>query len=193
MRITRIKPVYNKFGKLKGYIDKYTSEEYGFPVIISSKRNPYAKGWFMANQEAIVYLAQDREIKGETYKVLLLLLGNLEFENWIKISITEIANQINIDRSNASKAIKILEQKEIIERGKKIGRFYEFRLSPYLCWKGKVKTLEEYRQQEENKRLENLKFNEEIKKNKKIENLTKKYKIPFEELMECLESYKTIQ
>ncbi len=32
MAVTRLKPLYDKIGKLKGYVDKYTGEEYGFPV-----------------------------------------------------------------------------------------------------------------------------------------------------------------
>lgn len=193
MGITRIKPLYDKFGKLKGYIDKYTNEEYGLPVIVFSKENPYSKGWFMANQEAMINLAQDKEIKGETHKVFLLICGYLEFENWIKISITEIANKLNIDRSNASKSIKILEKKEIIERGKKVGRFYEFRLSPYISWKGKVKTLNQYRKEEKEKEKKELINNIDLKKNRIIQEIANKYEIPFEEFIKCLEIYKNIQ
>jgi hypothetical protein len=29
-----MKPLYDKTGKLKGYVDKYTGEEFGFPVIV---------------------------------------------------------------------------------------------------------------------------------------------------------------
>ena len=31
MVVTRLKPLYDKIGKLKGYVDKYTGEESAFP------------------------------------------------------------------------------------------------------------------------------------------------------------------
>jgi hypothetical protein len=34
-------PVCRDKGNLKGYVDKYTDEEFGFPVIVGRKRNPY--------------------------------------------------------------------------------------------------------------------------------------------------------
>ena len=34
MPVTRLRPLYDKEGKVKGYLDKYTGEEYGFPVIV---------------------------------------------------------------------------------------------------------------------------------------------------------------
>ncbi len=50
MPVTRIKPLYNLKGNLIGYVDKYTGEEYGFPVIVGRKKNPYSKDWIMNNQ-----------------------------------------------------------------------------------------------------------------------------------------------
>jgi hypothetical protein len=71
MSITKLKPFYDQSGRLKGYVDKYTGEEYGFPVIVGRKRNPYEKGWVMNSQEALEMVAKDKEIKGETYRLLV--------------------------------------------------------------------------------------------------------------------------
>jgi hypothetical protein len=43
--------------------------------------------------------------------------------------------------------MKVLETKEIILRGPKVGRSYAFMLNPEFGWKGKVKNLDEYRKQ----------------------------------------------
>ena len=147
MAVTRLKPLYDQAGKLKGYVDKYTGEEFGFPVIVGRKRSPYKKGWVMNSQEALEIVAKDKDIKGETYRVLFFICARLDFENWVQISITEIANELGMHQPDVSKAMKVLENKEIILRGPKVGRSYAFMLNPDFGWKGKVKNLDEYRKQ----------------------------------------------
>jgi len=186
MSITYIKPLYNEYGKLKGYIDKYTGKEYSFPIILIDKRNPYSKGWFMNNQETSILLAKDKDIKGQTHRILRFIEGILDFENWIHISISQIAKELEMYRPDVSKAMKLLQQKEIILQGPKIGKSYTYMLNPTFGWKGKVKNLEKYRQEKEKERTENLK-NKNKNTNNKIEILSKKYNIPIKELKECLE------
>ena len=157
MAVTRLKPLYDKEGRLKGYVDKYTGEEYGFPVIVGRKRNPYRKGWVMNSQEAMIILAKDKDIKGETHRVLWFIGGILDFENWVQLSVTEIAEELELKQPNVSRAIKLLEKKEIIIRGPKVGRSYAFMLNPHFGWKGKVKNLDEYRQKEDNQWLKKQK------------------------------------
>jgi DNA-binding transcriptional regulator GbsR (MarR family) len=148
MPVTRIKPLYDRTGKLKGYVDKYTGEEFGFPVIVGRKRNPYEKGWVMNSQEALEIVAKDKDIKGETYRVLFFICARLDFENWVQISVTEIAQELDLKQPHVSRAMKVLEDKQIILRGPKVGRSYAFMLNPDFGWKGKVTNLEDYRRQE---------------------------------------------
>jgi DNA-binding transcriptional regulator GbsR (MarR family) len=166
MAVTRLKPLYNRAGKLKGYVDKYTGEEYGFPVIVGRKRNPYGNGWVMNSQDAAILLAKDKDIKGETHRVLWLIIGILDFQNWVQLSATEIAKELKMHRSHISRAIKILEEKEIILRGPKVGRSYAFMLNPEFGWKGKVKNLDDYRrdrEERENSRKNRQRFEENLK------------------------------
>ncbi len=162
MAVTRLKPLYDKMGKLKGYVDKYTGEEFGFPVIVGRKRNPYGKGWVMNSQEALEIVAKDKDIKGETYRVLFFICARLDFENWVQISITEIAKELGMHQPDVSKAMKVLEEKEIILRGPKVGRSYAFMLNPEFGWKGKVKNLDEYRKERDD--IEHREKNEQERK-----------------------------
>ncbi len=176
MAVTRLKPLYDEMGKLKGYVDKYTGEEFGFPVIIGRKRNPYGKGWVMNSQDAAILLAKDRDIKGETHRVLWIIIGILDFENWVQLSVTEIAKELTMHRPDVSKAMKVLEEKEIILRGPKVGRSYAFMLNPEFGWKGKVKNLDEYRKErDELERRE--KKRERTQNNLKLVKLSKEDKI----------------
>ncbi len=200
MSVTRIKPIFNKQGKLEGYEDIHTGEKYGFPVIVGRKKSPYLEGWVMNNQEAMRILAKDKDIKGETHRVLWYIGGILDFENWVHISITEIAEELELHRQNVSRAIKLLEKKEIILRGPKVGRSHTFMLNPYFGWKGKVKNLEKYREDryknkecsqkisvEEPKNLETRKISEF---SKEIQSFSKKYDIPLEKAEQILKDQK---
>ncbi len=173
MAVTRIKPLYDKRGRLKGYVDKYTGEEYGFPVIVGRKRNPYTKGWVMNSQEAMLALAKDKDIKGETHRVLWFIGGILDFENWVQLSITEIGKELDLKQQSVSRAMKVLEEKEIILRGPKVGRSYAFMLNPEFGWKGKVKNLDEYRKEREDREIQQ-RNRERYEENLKSVKLSKK-------------------
>jgi biotin operon repressor len=104
-----------------GSIDLLTGELIeGFPVWVGVKSSPYGNRWFMTNQK-------------------------LDFENWIYVSQTEIAEILNMKRQQVSRAIKLLEKKGILLRSPKIGRSYGYRLNPYYGWKGKSKKLQNAR------------------------------------------------
>ncbi len=173
MAVTRLKPLYDREGKIKGYVDKYTGEDYGFPVVCGRKRNPYGNGWVMNSQDAAILLAKDKDIKGETHRVLWFIIGILDFENWVQLSVTEIAKELKMHRPDVSKAMKVLEGKEVILRGPKVGRSYAFMLNPDFGWKGKVKNLDDYRKQKEDE--EKQQKNREIyEKNLQLVEISKK-------------------
>jgi predicted transcriptional regulator len=77
--------------------------------------------------------------------VLIYLFGRLDFENWIHVSQTEIAEILNMKRQQISRAIKLLEKKGILLRSPKIGRSYGYRLNPYYGWKDKSNKLQNAR------------------------------------------------
>ena len=206
MAVTRLKPLYDKVGKLKGYVDKYTGEEFGFPVIVGRKRNPYGKGWVMNSQEAMVAVAKDKDIKGETHRVLWFIGGILDFENWVQLSITEIGNELDLKQQAVSRAIKVLEDKQIILRGPKVGRSYAFMLNPEFGWKGKVKNLENYRRKKEDNHIRDIKDSQEnickkvtnrvTEKIKKyppeVNQLSQQFDIPSEKLEKLLSYFQNI-
>ncbi len=208
MAVTRLKPLYDKAGKLKGYVDKYTGEEFGFPVIVGRKRNPYGKGWVMNSQEALEIVAKDKDIKGETYRVLFFICARLDFENWVQLSITEIGNELNLKQQSVSRAMKVLEEKEIILRGPKVGRSYAFMLNPEFGWKGKVKNLDDYRKQREDRenhlkalaskgktpRTSSKQIAKKVREHSpEINQLSKQFDIPTEKLEKLLSYFQGIQ
>ncbi len=129
----------------------------GVIVYCGVKHNPYSTGWVMNSQEALEVIAKDKEITGGTHRVLWFIVARLDFENWIQISQQEICKELEMKKQNVSSAIKLLEQKEIILRGPKVGRSYAFRLNPHFGWKGDVKNLNDYRRKRDDQWLKEKK------------------------------------
>jgi hypothetical protein len=120
-----------------GQVDLETGELLkGVTVFVKIKRSPYLE-FFMANQEALLALAQDKEITGECFRVLFVLLTELDYENYIYIPQKEIGKKLGIRPQNVHRAVKVLLKKGILlsnERG--------YRLSHNFGWKGDVRKLE---------------------------------------------------
>jgi len=114
----------------------------GVAVWISPKvRGPYGRKWFMQSQDAVLLLAQDKELAGQPTRVLLYLLARLDFENFIYVKQTDIAEALEITAPRVSTAIAILTSKGILLRGPKVGHSFAWRLNPNFGWKGKVTNL----------------------------------------------------
>ena len=125
-----------------GTIDLDTGEvlEEGIPVWIGRKPK-ITDRWFMAFQEAFEQLAKDRDLTDEHRRMLFYLMSRLDFDNYIQVAQKDIAEALVMKKSNVSRAIKLLEEKNIILRGPKVARSNTFRLSTTLGWKGNIKSL----------------------------------------------------
>ena len=127
-----------------GTIDLDTGEVLteGIPIWIGRKPR-INNGWFMAFQDAFEILSKDRELTGEANRVLLYLFSRLDFDNFIQVQQSDIAQALDLKKQNVNRCIRILSKKEIILKGPKIGRSSSFRLNPNFGWKGKVSSLRE--------------------------------------------------
>ena len=123
-------------------IDVETGEvlEAGTLVYLPS-RPKLREGWIMTFQDAFVKLAADRTLKGEQLRVLLYLIGRLDFENWVHVPQTEIAEVFGLHAPHVSRAIAALTSKGLLTRGPKLGRVGTLRLSLNVGWKGCVSSL----------------------------------------------------
>ncbi len=108
-------------------------------------RDKLKEDWFMAFSEAFKSLAKDRDLRGEPRSILDYLFSILSFENFIAIEQSHISKDLNIDKANVSKSIKILIDKGILEKGPKIGKTWSYKLNPFYAWKGSVKNLQDAR------------------------------------------------
>lgn len=104
-------------------------------MFFPKRQNGFREGWIAMAQNALVALAQ-ADLGDQARRVLFVILGKLDFENYILISQSEIAETIGMKRANVSAAIARLEAEGIILRGPKAGRSATFRLNPSYGWKG---------------------------------------------------------
>ena len=134
--------VNTKTGKVK---DGY------FIYVAHPKAKIRNERWFMTFQDSLEIIATDADLTGQTLKVMLLLMGNLEFENYITIKQVSIAEKLKIDKADVSKAMKLLVDKSIILKVKE-GTTTGYKLNPNYGWKGKVENRKEAQtKMEENK------------------------------------------
>ena len=113
--------VTNDEGNVKGY----------FPL----KSKSLGRDWIALYQKAISAIA-DAKLSYEEYRVFLKLLSKVDFENYLTISQTKIAEELDMYRSNVARAIKGLTEKNIIVEGPRAGLHKTYCLNPYVAHKG---------------------------------------------------------
>ena len=119
-------------------VDAFTGEiEHGFVAYMAPKRrNGFVNGWVaMSQQKALIELAR-ADLGDEARRVLFVLLGHVEYENFIVVPQAAMAKEIGLPKSNFSRAVSRLVDEGVIERGPKVGRMVSLRLNPSYGWKG---------------------------------------------------------
>ena len=140
--------------KEKRYI-MVTDEESGkikglFPL----KFKNLGTGWIALYQDMVDNIA-DWNIPKEQYRVFLKLLGKVDFNNYLTISQTQLAEELNMKQPSVSKAIKGLCELNIIIEGPRAGLNKTYRFNPYIAHKGanRQKTIEDFTETLNNRNL----------------------------------------
>lgn len=108
----------------------------GFVAVIRPKQKSSFQRHFTMNQDALMILAQT--LKGEELRVLMVLLSDLDYENYIQVQQTDIAQKLDMQKQNVNRAIKRLIEIEVINEGPKVGRSKTYNLNASFGWKGTV-------------------------------------------------------
>lgn len=118
-------------------IDLETGEDLGgFVAVIRPKQKSSFQRHFTMNQEALLIIAN--ELNHDQMRVLMALLADLDYENYIQIAQIDIAKALKMQKTHVSRAIKNLLEFGIVLEGPKIGRSKTYRLNPQFGWKGTV-------------------------------------------------------
>ena len=106
----------------------------GFVAVIRPKQKSAFQRHFTMNQDALRILA--KELTGEQFKVLMLMLADLDHENFIQIAQADIADTLEMQKTNVSRAVRALLDVGVIFEGPKVGRSKTYRLNEQFGWKG---------------------------------------------------------
>lgn len=118
-------------------VDTSTGEEVGsFVAVIRPKQKSAFQRHFTMNQDALKILA--KTLTGEQFKVLMILLADLDYENYIQVAQADIAESLDMQKTNVSRSVKVLLDLGVLLLGPKVGRSHSYRLNPQFGWKGTV-------------------------------------------------------
>jgi len=118
-------------------IDLDTGEDLGgFVAVIRPKSKSSFQRHFTMNQAALLTIAN--ELNHDQMRVLMALLADLDYENYIQVAQVDIAEALNMQKTHVSRAVKNLLDFGIVIEGPKIGRSKTYRLNPQFGWKGTV-------------------------------------------------------
>ncbi|WP_320760935.1 hypothetical protein [Escherichia coli] len=93
----------------------------GFVAVIRPKQKSSFQRHFTMNQDALKILA--KELTGEQFKVLMLMLADLDYENFIQIAQADIADALEMQKTHVSRAVRALLDVGVIFEGPKVGRY----------------------------------------------------------------------
>jgi len=118
-------------------VDSETGEHVGgFVAVIRPKQKSPFQRHFTMNQDALMILA--KKLNGEQFKVLMVMLADLDYENFIQIAQSDIALALDMQKTNVSRSVKALLDVGVIVEGPQIGRSRSYRLNEQFGWKGTV-------------------------------------------------------
>ena len=89
-------------------------------------------------QDGLTEIALDKELCGDDLRTLLGILANLEYENKFTISLTTLAEKLEIPRSNLSKAVKKLVKKGYLAKEGSQGNIIHYMVDPRIAFKSRV-------------------------------------------------------
>lgn len=111
----------------------------GFYVYVPKKQK-IKDSFIMMFQEKLQELAAENVLTVEGWRVLVMLVGKVDFENFIHIKQVQIAEALGMKAPNVSKAFKQLVELNIIEKISH-DNINGYRLNYEMGWKGKASNL----------------------------------------------------
>jgi len=140
-----VKTMDETMRKRIGQFDTNTGEFLTGCLVYVPTRPKITERWFMFFQDSFAEIAKDRDMTGESLRVLMHLFSVLDFENYIHHSQKDIAEALGMQRQHTSRAMRLLTSKKIILESPRIGNVKCYRLNPNYVWKGKVRNLADAR------------------------------------------------
>jgi hypothetical protein len=109
-----------------------------FVYCSKKKHSLFSKEGFMMLSQLRAFSLATSDLHEAEFRVLLLLVSELDMDNLIAINQSELASIIGMKRPNFSRAVKKLVAEGILLEGAKLGQHKSYRLNAHYGWKGTV-------------------------------------------------------
>ena len=106
-------------------------------IKILPKKKKKRSNFFMGNNNAAEDLALDTRLSKMDYKILLYLIGKMDYSNNVYTTISALAEKFNMQRSYISLSIKNLSELSFVETGKIEGSSI-IHVSEYIAVRGSL-------------------------------------------------------
>lgn len=104
-------------------------------------------GWFITWQETNMLLAQNKTLTLTDYRVIAVLQSKLDFDNWIRLSQSEIGRAIDVAQPHVSASMRRLVALNVILTGPATRGVRTYRLNPDLAFKGTMRNAVQQKRQ----------------------------------------------
>lgn len=106
-------------------------------IKILPKKKKKRSNFFMGDNNAAEDLALDTRLSKMDYKILLYLIGKMDYSNNVYTTISALAEKFNMQRSYISLSIKNLSELSFVETGKIEGSSI-IHVSEYIAVRGSL-------------------------------------------------------
>ena len=89
-------------------------------------------------QDGLGWMAKQEGMTGEQWRVFAYLVSKLDFDNYLKVQQKDIAEELRMQKSHVSRAMKGLAELDIISVGPMAGRSKTYRLNPRIAHRGAI-------------------------------------------------------
>lgn len=96
-------------------------------------------GWFICWQEQLMTLAKMKDLTKTDLRVLMVLQSSLDFDNWIRLSHSDIGRELEVARPNISVSMKRLLDMNVLLIGPSTRGVKTYQLNPNFSWKGTMR------------------------------------------------------
>lgn len=93
--------------------------------------------WVATFQDGLGWMAE-QNMTGEQWRVFAYLVSKLDFDNYLKVQQKDIAEELRMQKSHVSRAMKGLAELDIISVGPMAGRSKTYRLNPRIAHRGAI-------------------------------------------------------
>jgi len=74
------------------------------------------------------------------YDIFFMILGTMEYENWVDISPSTIAGELSMKVTHVHAAFRSLARKQVLAKVPTAGGVMRYRVNPQIAWRGSAKT-----------------------------------------------------